>query len=347
MATNELTRPQTHYPLTELNIPGAYTTPAPPDDFDPRTALPSALVKDGLLWRRPEEGDHPSLLSALEAALSRRWLAKDRIIPHLEPQPGKTHLLRGLRRVETGFTSNSWSGGIFQGAGNWVTAIGNWVIPTVSQPNEPQGLEGGWNSSSWVGIDGFNSNDVLQAGIQQRVDSGGNPSYVAWYEWFVSAPAPPCPDPTGCDSNGYPLSWVGPQGSFRYIYQTNIPNFPVSPGQTVSCSIQYANNKTTGLIAFGNNTTGQHFSITLLPPPGAAFSGNCVEWIMEAPDLGEPISALPRFTPVTFRNALGCTLNAQTIANPQNGDFINIQNGGQTLTSVTLGNDTVTINFIG
>jgi hypothetical protein len=327
MATTQLTKPQTHYPLIELNIPGAYTSPAPPDDFDPRTALPSDLVKHGLLWRRPEPGDHPSLLSAWEHGLSRRWLAKDRIIPHLEPQPGKTHVLRGLKRTEQGFTSFNWSGGVFQGPGPWFTAVGAWVIPTVSKPSEPQGQEGGWNSSSWVGIDGVlpASNDVLQAGVEQRVLANGQAQYIAWYEWF--APQQPNSPP--------------------YIFQTNIPNFPVSPGQTVSCSIQYANNKTTGVINFGNNTTGKHFSITLVPPPGASFSGKCVEWIMEAPDGGEPISALPKFTPVTFTSAVGCTQNAQTVANPQNGDFFNIKNGNQTLTSVTLGNDTVTIDFIG
>lgn len=37
-----------------------------------------------------------------------------------------------------------------------------------------------------VGIDGkYGSNDVLQAGIQQQVTSNGDPSYVAWYEWFA------------------------------------------------------------------------------------------------------------------------------------------------------------------
>ena len=325
MATTQLTKPETHYPLIELNIPGAYTTPAPPDDFDPRTAMPSELIKHGLLWHRPGPGDHPSLLAAWEHGLSRRWLAKDRIIPHLEPQPGKTHRLRGLKRADTGFTSNNWAGGVFQGAGNWITAVGNWVIPTVSKPSEPQGAEGGWNSSSWVGIDGFNSNDVLQAGIQQRVTANGQAQYIAWYEWF--APQQPTSPP--------------------YIFQTNIPNFPVNPGQTVTCSIQYGNNKTTGVINFGNNTTGQHFSITLAPPPGASFTGNCVEWIMEAPDGGEPHAALPKFTPVTFSNAAGCTQSAQTVANPQNGDFININNGSQTLTKVALGNDTVQVNFTG
>jgi hypothetical protein len=86
---------------------------------------------------------------------------------------------------------------------------------------------------------------VLQAGIQQRLLPNGQALCIAWYEWF--APQQPNSPP--------------------YIFQTNIPNFPVLPGQSVSSSIQYTNNKTTGLINFGNNTTGQHFSITAALSP--------------------------------------------------------------------------------
>ena len=131
-----------------------------------------------------------------------------------------------------------------------------------------------------------------------------------------------------------------------YRYQVNISNFPVSAGQSVSCSVQYVNNKTAGYIYFANATTGQHFAITLVPPPGADFSGNSVEWIMEAPDGGYPTSALPKFTPVSFQNALGKSL-AGTVGNPQNGDFVNVVNGAKTLTSVGLASDAVTIKFLG
>jgi Peptidase A4 family len=71
----------------------------------------------------------------------------------------------------------------------------------------------------------------------------------------------------------------------------------VTAGQTVSCSVQYINNKTAGLLYMLNVTTNQHFSITLEPPTGAAFNGSSMEWIMEAPDGGEPVSSLPKFSP--------------------------------------------------
>ena len=320
----EALRKQLPFELHPTNLTGAFTTPAPPDDLDPKQASSATLVKHGILWKRPQRGDDPRLVRVWDQVFSRKWLAKDRIVPELEPQKGKIHVLRALKKTsDTGYTSDNWAGGVMQG--QWATALGFWHIPTVSKPPEPQGTEGGWNSSSWVGIDGFGSNDVLQAGIQQRVASGGQAQYVAWYEWY----APP------------------QAGSPGYVWQTNIANFPVSPGQQVYCSVQYINNKTAGQLYFANETSGQHFSITLVPPPGANFNGDSMEWIMEAPDGGEPTASLPKFTPVQFTTALGCNANGSVVGNPQTGDYINVVYGGKTLTAVTLASDAVTVKFTG
>jgi hypothetical protein len=100
-----------------------------------------------------------------------------------------------------------------------------------------------------------------------------------------------------------------------------------------------------GVFRFVNATTGQHFSITLEPPPGASFSSRSAEWIMEAPDGNQPTSFLPKFTSVQFAPAICCGVN--TIGDPVNGDTWNIRRCGQTLTSVTLAHDAVTIDYIG
>jgi hypothetical protein len=111
--------------------------------------------------------------------------------------------------------------------------------------------------------------------------------------------------------------------------------------------VQYVNNNTAGAIYFANDATGQHFSITLAPPPGASFNGGSCEWIVEAPDGGEPISSLPKFSPVTFTSALACGPN-NAVANPQTGDILNITNtSGKVLTATTVGPDTATIKFVG
>lgn len=317
------------FQLVTTNLKGVYAVPAPPDTFDPKTASAAELAVSGVLLRRPAATDPPEITAAWNRVFSRQWPAKGRIIPQSVPQIGKTHMFKTRRRLtDTSWVTNAWAGGVID-TGSWITALGYWAIPSVSKPSQPQGTEGGWNSSSWVGIDGFNdpsisSNDVLQAGIQQHVNSNGQASYVAWYEWY----APPQPNSPG------------------YVWQTNIPNFPVSPGQTVYCSVQYVNGKS-GYISFGNEATGQHFSITLAPPPGANFKGNTIEWIMEAPDGGEPTSSLPKFTPVTFTSAIGCGPN-NVIGNPQNADTVNVQTtNGKTITSVALASFAVTVDFTG
>jgi hypothetical protein len=561
---------QIPYNLVPTNIPGAFASPAITSDVDPSKV----------------------------------------IIPILEPQIGKTHHLRGAKKIsDTSYTSDNWAGGVLKGT--WGTAVGSWSIPTVSKPTEGQGQEGGWNSSSWVGLDGaYGSDDVLQAGVQQRVDGNGNASYVAWYEWWCGvqkqtlgdtsplspslaslngrlyiawkgdgndnlnvmyssdngqtfgnkytspetsprSPAicahngnlyiawkgdgndnlnvaqvnlsgssitgfshkvtlgdtsplspslaslngrlylawkgdgndnlnvmyssnngqsfgnkytsgetsPQAPglgvhnnnlyitwkgdgndnlnvaivDISGASITGFSqkvtlgdtsqlspclaslngrlyLSWkgdgndnlnvmyssnngqsfgnkyvspetspqfttlavnngslfigwkgdgndnlnvslVGIDGSAitgfttpPYLYQTNITNFPVSPGNKVSCTVQYSNN-VAGALTFTNQTTGKHFTITLVPPPGASFDGNCAEWIMEAPDGGYPNAALPKFTPVDFTGATAS--HNGTNGNPQNGDTWNIAYNNKTLTSVKLASDEVTVSFAG
>ncbi len=589
-------RKELPHQLTPTNLEGAYTTPAPPDEFDPNSATATNLLRHGIFLKRPSVGDAPEVTAAWERVFSRKWRPQDRITPHLVPQLGVTHNKRKVRKTDAGFSSNNWGGGSIQG--RWVTAIGTWVVPTVSKPSEAQGAEGGWNSSSWVGIDGaYGSNDVLQAGVQHQVDANGNASYVAWFEWFApiskvtlgdtspltpalaslngnmyigwkgdgndnlnvmvstdngqsfhnkfisgetspKAPAlaahngnlyiawkgdgndnlnvaivdldpagspvgfsnkvilgdtsPLSPSLASVNGNLY-LSWRGDGndqlnvmvsldngrtfgnkfisgetsteppvlGTFNgslmiawkgdgndnlnvarvntnpsptgfsnkvtlgdtsprspalgelngrlyiawkgdgndqlnvmfstdgqnfgnksigvetspeapslvnhngdlfigwkgdgndnlnvatvtelpapaYVFQTNITNFPVRPGDTVNCSVQYING-VAGQLNFGNQTTGQHTTITLVPPPGATFDGDSVEWIMEAPDGGEPISSLPKFTPVAFTGALGCGADGRTVGNPQNADTWTVINGSvfpaETLTSTAL-----------
>ena len=73
----------------------------------------------------------------------------------------------------------------------------------------------------------------------------------------------------------------------------------------------------------------------LVPPPGAAFTGNTAEWIMEAPDFGEPISSLPKFSPLQFTGAQ-CSGPGGASGGPSQGDVWTVSGFGTTLTAVTL-----------
>ncbi|MFF9819304.1 G1 family glutamic endopeptidase, partial [Streptomyces sp. NPDC014006] len=290
----------------------------------------------------PEHADEPlsrgeaiasELLGQLDSAdtrvatmrrrlLDRDWPDDARIVPRLAPQEGVTHELSPRERVaDTAFTTNNWAGSTI--AGTWDTAVAIWRVPTVNTPSTPAGTDGGWDSSSWVGIDGtYGSNDVLQAGVQQSVDGNGSATYVAWYEWFAPK------------ANGSP----------DYIYQTNIENMPVEPGDEVFARVAYQNGQ--GYVMFGNVDRGRYFNIQLAAPPGASFSGNSLEWIVEAPNTGEPGTSLPRFSPVNFSTAFGSDPSGTVAADPSTGDTTNITAFGRSLTSVTLATDSLTVNYV-
>ena len=224
--------------------------------------------------------DTPALRALRDRIAAADWPADALIVPQLSPPPGVTHLLTPTvaRRSGTSYTSNNWAGSTISGA--WTDVVGIWRVPTVRIPETPAGTDGGWDSSSWVGIDGtYGSNDVLQAGVQQSVGGDGSTTYVAWYEWFAHKT----------------------DNSPGYIYQTNIDNLEVQPGDEVFAGIHYRAGK--GFVMFGNVDRGHYFSIELAPPPGATMSGNSVEWIMEAPNTGEPGTSLPGFSPVEFSAA--------------------------------------------
>jgi Peptidase A4 family len=209
---------------------------------------------------------------------------------------------------------NAWSGSVCRSPfdlsinGN-VSVTGQWLVPTVSKPlnnRQPGPIVGlpptvfGWDSSSWIGIDGFgpDSTDVLQAGVQHYVLSTGEIVYLAWFEWYV---------PQHLD------------GEPAYVNQTTITNLAVHPGDALSCNVSYVNHQY-GTISFSNMTTGQWFSMALAPPVNASFNAQSIEWIFEAPSGGWQDGAIvPDFTDVVFTNAFGCGGGAGDLIDPQSG----------------------------
>jgi Peptidase A4 family len=307
--TKELARTR----LVETNLTGVFSKVLSPGVAAGPPGIASLL--DPALLTRLQASGAPGPRAFLERILSRRWRSEDQITPLLKPQIGVTHPLTPRVEVsDASFTSNNWAGGTIKGT--FTAAFGIWRVPTVSKSAMPPGTAGDWNSSSWVGIDGiYGSNDVLQAGVQQEVSANGGASYTPWYEWFAPK------------VNGSP----------DYINQTNIDNMEIEPGDEVFCGIYYVAQQAglQGEVLFGNTTRGHYFSIVLAPPPGASFSGNSAEWIMEAPNAGEPGTSLPRFSPVVFSTAFASAA-AGGSGDPANGDTNNIIGFGSILTSVLL-----------
>jgi Peptidase A4 family len=93
--------------------------------------------------------------------------------------PHTTALVRALRRSRPYFSGSSasanWAGYEDAGTGALFTEVSaNWMVPAVQT-----GTPG--DSSTWVGIDGTTTADLIQAGTDQSWSPSG-PVYYAWYE---------------------------------------------------------------------------------------------------------------------------------------------------------------------
>jgi hypothetical protein len=113
--------------------------------------------------------------------------------------------------------------------------------------------------STWVGLDGWQplgSNDILQIGVYQNIDTHGNTSTWAWYEWWLANP--PASAPAYVDA--VPINWN---------------SFPVNPGYTLTATAAYSSGA--GIVSLWNETSGKVFRKVLAPPPGADFNGRSAE----------------------------------------------------------------------
>jgi len=156
----------------------------------------------------------------------------------------------GATGVSNASISGNWAGYVVPGSG--ITSVtGNWTVPPAG--TLPPGV-----SSTWVGIGGYSTSDLIQAGTQQMsppfdsVITGG--SYSAWIEMLPANPV----YITGC---------------------TGDANCTVAPGDHMAVTI--------------TNTSGTQWSISIKDGSKWTYSSNqtytsthtSAEWIHEAPSL--------------------------------------------------------------
>lgn len=159
-----------------------------------------------------------------------------------------------------GMTTN-WSGYAF--TGSQFTAVSS----SFNVPQIPAGSTDA-DTAEWVGIDGWGSPTILQAGIDETIQAGQ--SYV--YAWWESYPAP----------------------------SQEISSFPVSAGDEVTVAIVRQADGS-WLIQMFDLTNGSTWHTTL------SYYGQLTsaEWVVEAPTDGQTqaLETLGQYTPpVTFKN---------------------------------------------
>lgn len=211
-----------------------------------RGALGLLLGLGSLLGGHGGEGQCPAPGARFPAGSARR-----------EPGtvPGRrTSQIPGFRSGE----STNWAGYALTGTG-FTLAQANWTVPAAGPGSCFETY-----SSTWVGIDGFNSGTVEQLGTEQDWDARRGASYYAWYEMF-------------------------PQGGYY------IP-FPIAPGDRITAAVQYVGSGWFSLSMSDAGRNSWHWGISQRSPAARLTS---VEWIEEAPVAGS-ILPLANFHAVTF-----------------------------------------------
>lgn len=261
------------------NLPDVRAFLNAPADFDPLKATAEQLASYGLP-PRPNANTAPKVYAEWVRAVTSPAKA---IVPQLEETSiyhGPAQLV-GAQGSESESSnsvaakSNNWSGYAIVSSSNpfKLEAIQANFITPVAQQAFGTCTSSYRYASAWVGIDGFNSNDVLQDGIEfDATCSHGSttPFYAAWYEWF--------PNP-----------------------ETRISNFKVLPGDAIYVEV-WNTSSTAGNAYILNYTTNVKVQIAFKAPNGTKLEGNSAEWIVERPGVNGGLATLTNYVEMAFTN---------------------------------------------
>src|ERR1700735_5628242 len=151
------------------NLAGTYSYRDAPAGFSPLVASDAELDRFGYP-PRPNATGNPAALAAWSRAMAS---ARSHITtPQLIRSPVRhgPAIGRTMANLQGTATSTNWSGYVLTNtappySGNSVWGIGaDWVVPIGGQPIGS--CAGPLYSASWTGIDGWDNNDVLQAGTE-------------------------------------------------------------------------------------------------------------------------------------------------------------------------------------
>jgi hypothetical protein len=181
---------------------------------------------------------------------------------------------------------------------------GQWVVPNVDAPTQNQW----YYCSSWIGLDGDESSDVCQAGVECDVYHSGSSITRQIYPWLEWAP----------------------------LAEVQITNLAVSPGDLVFLLLKTSGaGATEADVYFANLTSGGATSLTFSAPSGIQLVGNCAEWIVERPNVGGSTAPLADYGQVFFSKCKAGTTSGTGIE-PGSGNNINMSDGSSVISEADL-----------
>ena len=271
---------------------------APPKGFEPLKASAAELVRFGF----PPEPDHPKMPER-HAFWTKMLSGPLEFVPPEFGFPNEPELHRIAPRHQGGGggprreTSLNWSGAYIKPthASRFTEIHGAWIVPTPSLPKGPKNQplpSGSYRSTTFIGLDGqrrYFGSSLPQIGTASLidVDAKGKTSKrtYAWWQWWVRG---------------------------QHLPEHSITSVPVSPGETVLCSLVVIS-PTIVRLSLKNQETGKFFGPVDVPAPYAdrpnlprvqvKVTGATAEWITERPtsfDEKHSLYELPDYGEIRF-----------------------------------------------
>jgi hypothetical protein len=265
--------PTADMPAPEASVPapaGSKVRPALTDEAA-RQLSDEEIIAQGYP-PRPNAAESPE---AYAKWLDRASRPMTIVPPHSVKRSDISHLPRTA--IAGPNTSDNWSGFVAQSSnGSYRSVQGEWTVPSVLGEVKVV-IEGGrptivtgppTYSALWVGLDGNNTNDLVQAGTEQNAQSlplfGTATSYFAWTEI--------CGLTSGCQPMNQVLS-VSPNDGMDVSVYVGDSAGNLNPAGDYAWFYVYVYTAT--------SAQGMSFSTYLGTSFG--FTGNSAEWIMERP----------------------------------------------------------------
>lgn len=78
--------------------------------------------------------------------------------------------------------NENWAGAVLTGK-SVTAASGSFPVLKAAVPTQKEAGEKEYTASAWTCLDGYDCKGLWQAGVDSIVESSGETSFYAWYEW--------------------------------------------------------------------------------------------------------------------------------------------------------------------
>jgi hypothetical protein len=274
------------------SIPGVKAIAPLPTEYLIDHASDTEIAEYGLPPKPDRASDPEGYANWAKIAGIKRIIPKLKENKDIRNPPPKILKETRISPTSVAVTSDTWSGvaisdpsAPFLGAKAGI--LGNFIVISPD-PRCPADLPiNRYDSSQWVGIDGWEGNDVLQTGVHTVLICPSSASIYPWFEWFSSGSLSP---------------------------EVQIQNLPTLPGDAIQTWVS-----ATGHITIFNLTRGVGVSVGVPPPAGTHLIGNTIEWIYERPGINatqsNPAGTPSHLVPYVFTAITGAVATVNGPAN--------------------------------